>query len=51
MSYDSMNEIDLKNVTVKSVYVENVLDKYGESISDHRGIKANLSLEKSFQNK
>lgn len=45
LSYDSIDEADFKKVEVKSISVENVIDSRGESISDHRGIKAELNIK------
>ena len=45
LSYDKIDNIELKKVLVNSVNVENVLDDKGEAISDHRGIKARLIID------
>ncbi len=45
LSYDKINDTDLMNVMVKSINVQNVVDDSGESISDHRGIKAILKID------
>ena len=44
LSYDKIDDFELKKVLVKSINVENVLDDKGEPISDHRGIKADLII-------
>ena len=45
LAYDRIDDLELKNVVVKSINIENVLDSNGEPISDHRGIKAVLKIE------
>jgi endonuclease/exonuclease/phosphatase family metal-dependent hydrolase len=45
MSYDTVGDFDLKKIFVKSINVANVFDDNGESISDHRGIKATLKID------
>ena len=45
LSYDKIDNLELKKVTVNSINIENVLDDKGEAISDHRGIKAILKVE------
>lgn len=47
MSYDTIADMALKKIFVKSINVENVIDDTGESISDHRGIKATLLLNRT----
>lgn len=45
LSYDKIDDIELKEVTVRSINVENVLDGKGEAISDHRGIKTRINIK------
>jgi endonuclease/exonuclease/phosphatase family metal-dependent hydrolase len=44
LTYDRIDNIELKNAVVKSINVEDIVDDHGESISDHRGIKADIII-------
>lgn len=45
LSYDKLESNELRKVSVKSINVENIIDKNGGAISDHRGIKTILKIE------
>ena len=43
-AYDKIGPIELRKISVKSINVTDVIDQNEESISDHRALKATLSI-------
>ena len=47
LSYDQISQIKINDIGIKSIYVKNILDNNGVSISDHKGIQATLLLNQN----
>jgi len=48
LAYDKIGEFELRKISPKSIYVTNVWDGKGETISDHKGIFATLLLKQNI---